>query len=29
MSDWLVTGRTLEVNPLATLYVTAKVNALS
>lgn len=28
LDDWLTTGRTLEVNPMATLYVTAKVNAI-
>lgn len=28
LEDWLTTGRTLEVDPKATLYVTAKSNAI-
>lgn len=28
MDDWLITGRTLEVDPMATLYVTARVTAI-
>ncbi len=28
MDDWLTTGRTLEVDPMATLYVTARVSAI-
>lgn len=28
LEDWLTTGRTLEVDPKATLYVTAKVTAI-
>lgn len=28
LSDWLITGRTLEVDPNATLYLTAKADAV-
>lgn len=28
IDDWLQTGRTLELDPMATLYVTAKINAI-
>lgn len=28
MDDWLTTGRTLEVDPMATLYVNARVSAI-
>lgn len=28
LEDWLTTGRTLEIDPRATLYITAKVKAI-
>lgn len=28
LEDWLATGRNLEINPQATLYVQAKINAI-